>query len=232
MKFHDVFLIASALVLGAGCYPAYSPPARTAHYGAPAAAKAGRMEIGTSLNANAIGGGGFADLALTDDVQLDLGADFADDMFAVGFLGARYMPLNRLTRGRRVKPTLDLEAGLGVGVGGEHCWEFDDEDGGDCDDIAWDERATGGGYLGAGVGFNAAWFDLFARARMQVTGAESAPTTMWATLLVGAQATIAHHVKLYASGGEYLYENELEEGSGPFFEIGLAVLFELSPAQK
>jgi hypothetical protein len=224
---------APALPFATACYPSYSPPVRTGHYGAPAAPKPGRLEVGGAFYFDGpMGGGGFVDYALNDLVQLEAGADAldgTDSTFATGFAGVRVAPLNRLFAGRRVKLTLDVEGGGGAGAGGQHCWKEETSDGEeerDCDDISWKDRAAGGGYLGLGIGLNAAWFDLFARGRLQLTKAESAPTTLWSTALVGVQATIATRVKLYAGGGVYRYDDEQNSFWRWLFECGLSVFFD------
>lgn len=230
--------IATALLLCAGCYQTYAPPVRTGHMGAPPRSHAGRMEIGGSFSSPLVGEGSLG-YSVADSVQVEVGGG-GGSKFALGFAGLRVEPFNRPFAGKQVKLTFDLEGGGGAGVGGEHCWKVTDAEGNDseeCDGVGWRDRAAGGGYLGLGVGLNVAWFDLFVRERVQITAAQDVPPTLWSTSVLGAQATIVGHVKLYIAGGYWLYDN-LRNTPGAanddgfwLAELGLSVQFDTVPTK-
>lgn len=231
-----LLLTTLTLLFASGCYPAYSPPVRTGHYGAPAAPKPGQLEVGGAFLANseAEGGGGFLDYSVSDQVQLEAGADALSETLVMGFLGVRWAPLNPVFAANRVKFTLDIEGGGGAGVGGEDCREEGHPElGGEtCDNINWKNRPAGGGYLGLGLGLKVGLFDLFARGRLQLTKAQSAPLTMWSTALLGSQWTIARRLKLYVGAGAFRFDdqdNPHNSEDGFLFESGLSLLFDTMP---
>ena len=199
-----VLSVVFAMLLVHGCAATYAPPVRVNHYGAPAEPKAGQMELLAAAQAVVIpyGGHGSFNYAFTDKLQLELGVDGFAERFMMGHVGVRYVPLNGRFKSK-INFTLDLEAGVGVGAGGDKDCVHDDED---CtaartDELRWNERLAGGGHVGTGFGMNISWFDLFARARIQLTGATNVPPTLWYSTVGGLQATIKERAKLYVAGG-------------------------------
>ena len=192
------------------------------HYGAPGKMSADQVELSAVISRTMESTGGEADgaIALRDDLQLEGGAFHIPDRLTMGFVGLRYAPLNVHQRVGHLKPTLDLESGWGVGRGGQRCYPEQEV----CDDVDWKRRAAAGTYLGWGMGFNAAWFDLFFRTRWQMTLADNVPLTHWLTAVLGVQFTLWGHLKLYFIGGAVCYDNAEDYAASFLGEAGVSVV--------
>jgi hypothetical protein len=200
--------LASRLAIGAvlamtiGCV-SVAPPVRTGAYGAPGRMQAGVVEVGTeaSYGPDSAGGGPMIGYGINDEITVEGGGDvFGNRM--MGWLGTRWTPLR--PEGRNFALLLDIEGGLGAGVGGRRC----DEDG-DCESTFEDfRRPAGGGYLGLGVGGKLEFFALWLRLRTQATAASGVPITSITTGLLGFQFSIASLAHIYAGTGGLLVSNE------------------------
>ena len=184
----------------AGCV-SYAPVIRSDHYGAPGRMEADRVELGGGgVLGPELGGGAYVGFGLDDEVTLEGGGEYGGGPRAMGWLGLRYSPERAVGRSRGL--LLDLEGGLGAGVGGSEC----DDDG--CSEAAADlRRAAGGGYLGAGIGYRIAWFSPWLRTRTQLSVAASVPATSYTSLLAGVAFNILDLAHIYVGTGGVLFAN-------------------------
>lgn len=227
-----VVVISLLLVLCFACNPTYAPPARINSYGAPAKFHKGQMETRASYHAeNSFGVG--LDYAPEDWVQLELGSDFAplDHDFWMIYTGFRFAPLPSASQTSDLRFLFDIETGTAIGRGGESCGNNPDmsEPGDDCqwDGLGANDRLTGGGYLGTGIGVGIDFFDAFVRARIQLTQATGIPVTFWGTGLLGLQFTIVDLVKIYGGPGYGGYTNREDSDHGFLYEAGLGFTFDI-----
>ncbi len=174
-----------------------------------------------------IGGGGAPGRSLAHSGEVNLGAVVLDDIHyanePMGYAGAGFSPAKdwRLEAGfesmfnyphayagvrynawksgtPKKGGILDVEGGLAAGVGANGC----ENASGWCDDGDgfWNlRRITGGGYVGSGIGLHRDWFDLYGRARMQVTGAQGSTThgALWYAAQAGVQFNINRFTHFY-----------------------------------
>jgi hypothetical protein len=219
------------------------------HYGAPPAPEKGRVElmggietVGMDENDH-IAWHGSLSYGLSENWQLEFGADGHPDFSALGWAGFRYAPLNGVFHSL-VKITLDVEGGAGAGAGGRNecysddhgtfggAYQDDETSGPDCvkgqdwDTIPWRERAAGGAWVGSGIGLNIRWFDVFARGRVQLSTADNVPHTLWLSALFGVQGTIAQTIRPYGGLLMYTYRNSVDQQvDGMGLEFGLSLMF-------
>lgn len=205
-----------------GCNPVYAPPVRATHAGAPARLEAERMEIGGAAAglSNPMAGGPHVAVGLEDWLSLEAGGNFNffAQGWALGWLGAR------LTRPPEYEVDWvgDLELGGGLGVGGASCAS------GECG--TWSEILAGGGYGGFGVGIRADVATVYVRSRLEVSAARDIPVTFWPTAMLGVDFLI-ERVFAFGAGGGYLgLGNEHEWYHGYFYQLQVAILFDL-PSQ-
>jgi hypothetical protein len=197
-----VAVLASLLALS-GCV-SVAPPVRTGAYGAPGRMQAGMVEAGAdaSYGPDSVGGGPQLGYGINDAITVEGGGEVFGNR-AMGRLGTRWTPLR--PDGRDVALVLDVEGGLGAGVGGRRC--NDDEE--DCESTYEDfRRPAGGGYLGLGIGGKIKFFSPWLRLRTQATAAEGVPITSITTGLLGLQFSIASLAHIYAGTGGALIINE------------------------
>jgi hypothetical protein len=217
-------------VVAVGCGPTYAPPVRSDHYGAPEDMQPGSMDLGVAAGTTIAGSARYS-VRRWASVEAGLGAIRSPWMIL--FVGPRFTGRVPLTPTGFVFANGDVEAGAGVGVGGELCGNSD-EHGCNADDLEWDgrewwERTAGGAYLGGGGALRIGHRRTFAvavygRTRLQVSGADGIPVTMWWTAVVGLQITILGHLRLYGGGGYVTYLNEAEREERPLLDVGLRIL--------
>jgi hypothetical protein len=95
--------------------------------------------------------------------------------------------------------------------------------------LDWWSRWAVGWYSGLGVAFHASYLALFARGRVQGSGAAQVPGTLWWTALVGLAGDVLGWADVYFGAG---YAG-LQAGSfgigGWFLEMGFGVDFSVGP---
>lgn len=202
------FAVVSAIALivvaatMSGCV-SVAPPVRTGAYGAPGRMQAGMVEAAAeaSYGRDSVGGGPMLGYGINDAITVEGGGEVFGNR-AMGWLGTRWTPLR--PEGRDFALVLDVEGGLGAGVGGRRCND-DDECESTYDDF---RRPAGGGYLGLGVGGKIKFFSPWLRLRTQATAAAGVPITSITTGLLGVQFSIASLAHIYAGTGGALIINE------------------------
>jgi hypothetical protein len=216
-------LLSSAVILGLGCAPTFAPPIRSTHYGAPARVAPGEVEISGAGSAY-LTAGVYAGLPIAEDVQLEVGSDFAapdqEGGWRLGVGGLRYTHAPKV-RERGFGGAFDIEGGLGFGAGGVNS----DRSGPDTGKTAF------GGYFGMGAGVHVSRrVALFARGRAQLSTATGVPTTFWGSGLFGPELTFGP-ASFYLATGLAGYSNDLDGIAGLAMEGGLSFHFG-SPADK
>lgn len=220
---HPRCAVALTLLLATACNPVYAPPVRGAHHGAPARLSRDRMELGAAGAGYSypVAGEGHAALAIEDWVSVEAGLGLMpySPGWAMGWLGARF------TRAPEAETDLvaDLEVGLGAGVGGADCAS-------DAGCAQWTDMTAGGGYLGFGVGLRADFFSLYLRSRVEMGAADGVPVTFWPTAMLGLEFLVDRTFAFGAGGGYLAIINDLEPMHGWFWQLQLAVLFDLPAA--
>ena len=216
------------LTATAACNPTYAPPARAGLGGAPATPKKAAVDVGaaTLLTLESVGASGDFGVGVNDWVQVEGGVwgmrVSGESAMVLGYAGARVNPLAALERSSKVRPTSDVEAGIGAGAGGQNCRDRSILE--SCVAEGVSRHAAGGGYLGGAVGFDVVdVFDLYARTRLQLAGAESVPTTFWYIAAMGMQFTIAKRLRFFLDGGFAGYVNEYDNLYGFYGELGMSV---------
>jgi hypothetical protein len=177
---------AAVLVL-AGCTAVYAPPVVTTSYGAPGRLEGETFEIGGAvMSFSGAPATERAAVRVTDDVAIELGANqaVADDGaagWALGFAGIRCTLFDPDARGESESGVaFDIEAGGGLGVGGENL------QGADSSRSPW-TRLAGGGYLGFGLGLTRPNWATYVRLQSQATAADGVPLTLWWSALWGLE---------------------------------------------
>ena len=234
---------ALTLLLMNACVAA--PPIRSISPGAPDLMKKGAIQVGGGPQLfvggqQTVSGGAGVAYGLTDRLQLEVGGDFnlftlddegnsaTDLRWAMGYAGARLQPWSSEHGTRR--EVLDLEFGLGGGVGGvQDC----NSDGIDCDrltqdNLDWYKRGAFGGYAGAGLGY---WFDrlgLYVRGRTALVKAENIPVTFHYAEINGVAWKIPFSkvdLQLHAGVGVSGFVNDIDASLGLSVESGLTLTF-------
>lgn len=195
--------ILTATALTSACV--MGPPIRTGHYGAPGRMEAGMVEAnaGATWSGLEISGGPMLGYGITDAVAVEAGAEAGSSERAIGYAGVRYTPLR--PEGRDFAFTLDLESGVGAGVGGS---DFNCDPQVDETCVSGWQRTAGGGYLGIGIGGKIKWFSPWLRVRTQASVAEGIPITSLTTAGVGVQFSIARLAHIYLGTGAYVLVNQ------------------------
>ncbi|MBM4371711.1 MAG: hypothetical protein FJ098_08660 [Deltaproteobacteria bacterium] len=218
-----------AAAVAAGCNPVYAPPVWSTHYGAAGRPLDGRMQAGFA-GTHCLTGGPWWTFHVVRGLQLEAGTDsvfFPDgDGWVLGRLGARYTfswrrndPEGAPGRGW----AMDLEAGGGLGAGGENGDESDESGCRDCG-RPW-KRLAGGLYAGIGGAYHVVrWFSVFARARQQFSKAEEVPWTLWTSALAGPEFSVGPF-SIYLAGGYAQYWNPKDLERGFLAEGGFAFRF-------
>lgn len=194
--------LATALATTTACV-SVAPPVRSTHYGAPGRMQSGMIEAGTEAvyGPYMLGAGPMFGYGATDDITVEAGGEVGR-LRAMGWGGVRWTPLR--PEGRDYSLTLDIEGGLGAGVGGRRC----NEDG-VCESTYEDfRRPAGGGYFGVGLGGKIKFFSPWLRLRTQATAAEGVPITSISTAMAGLQFSIVSLAHLYAGTGLVLLTNQ------------------------
>lgn len=207
--------------LGA-CNASYAPPIRATHYGMPGRLSSGQGEVAVAAAIPDTHGSASVALPVARRLTVEGTYDGAEN-FHVGSAGLRgTIPLGGPW-------SLDLEGGLGAGVGGERCGNNPDVTqtcaAGQADGLGAFDRFAFGGYLGAGVGLRP-WrvAGFFVRARTQVSSATGAPVTGWGSAVAGVEFR-AGPVRPYLAGGGYVLTNSAQTESNGIIELGLSVPF-------
>jgi hypothetical protein len=214
-------LLSSTAALALGCAPTFAPPIRSTHYGAPARVAPGEVEISGAGSAY-LTAGVYAGLPIAEDVQLELGSDFASPdqeggwRLSVG--GLRYTHAPKV-RERGFGGAFDIEGGLGFGAGGVNS-EVSNADAG---------KTAFGGYFGMGAGLHfSPHVALFARGRAQLSTATNVPTTFWGSGVFGPEITFGP-ASFYLATGIAGYSNDLDQIAGLVMEGGLSFHFGAPP---
>ncbi|MCC7539390.1 MAG: hypothetical protein IT379_24410 [Deltaproteobacteria bacterium] len=212
----------------AGCMPTYAPPPRAAHNVAPDRLERGEAEVTVSANWY-LRGTVAASFQVTDEVTLEGGGETGVGPWQLLSGGARLTLLD--AHGGR-GGSVDLEAGLSGGVGGERCTTDDGDLVNGCegldDGLSWSDRFAYGGYLGFGAGYRfRREIQLYARARIEVATATNIPTTTWGSALGGIELAF-DPVLLHLAAGWGGYHNSRDHVTGPLVEIGFGFRFDLS----
>jgi hypothetical protein len=215
--------LALSLSCLAGCV-SVAPPVRTGHYGTPGRMEAGMVELGVGGNSGVDSTGHAAiGYAATDLVTVEAGGEMSPQR-AMGFVGARMTPLRPEDRTNAF--VLDVEGGLGAGVGGQRC----DDDG--CESQAQNfRRPAGGGYVGLGIGGKFDFFSLWLRVRSQASAAQGIPVTSLTTAMLGFQFSIAKLAHIYVGSGGLLIANEQIGTLGGWFRIDGGLSFTIPTAR-
>ena len=210
------------LVALSGCMLTYSPPIRGAHGGAPAPPS--RLGVEAALLVPAGGYQGTLSMPVGRKVEVLLGGQ-GSEVQMMGFLGARLHPAAERSREEATlqRPVVDVEveAGLGVGAGGERdCDEYEGRCEDDRDSL---QRMAYGGYAGLGLAYWAEpWFAVYGRTLLQGSKASGIPHTTWATVLAGVQFVVGP-VGAHLGFGYGGYYNTVDSESSIVLEAGLSV---------
>lgn len=231
-----VLALLALLVVIPACF-SYAPPVRLAHMGAPGRIGAGSFDIAAAVTSST--GAQALAYGISDHLAVEGGVESDFSRTVMGSAGLRFTPLGvsgasapssrfaqdspPAPRRRKHAFVLDVEGGIGAGVGGHYC---DAE--GKCSSAAQDlRRAAGGGYLGLGVGAKLSFFSPYLRVRQQLTGAQGVPMTSYTSLMPGVQFSILETVHLWAGTGYLVIATR--EGK-PFsgwlsYDVGLSLAF-------
>ncbi len=217
-----------------GCVPVYAPPARGVQYGAPGRVRAGDLEIGGTMIGVYAPNGGSAHIAygLSDRVAIEAGGTVAvapagpesgSFVMGMGWVGGRF------TRPRRswgVSLLLDGELGIGAGAGGESCASnASNQTVCGHDGLRPWTRPAFGGYQGGAVGLAYRWFSLYGRARVEESGGENVPVTLWPSAMLGLGFDVTQRFSLDVGGGYVGYFNRRDQENGWFYQTGLTLRF-------
>jgi hypothetical protein len=227
-----ILIPVGAVVVAAGCDPTYAPPIRAVQYGAPARLTEGRVEIGAAAGGLAVPQvvGPHVAVGVRDWLAIEAGANalVPPDRrhgWAMGFVGPRFSMARH--RERRIHFIGDLELGAGAGVGGVlHGNDGPTRDCAVCDGRSAFDRVAGGGYAGAGVGAQIAWFSIYGRTRFEVSAATNVPVTVWPSVSIGLEANLRKHAALTVGGGYLGYANAVESAHAWFYQIGVTLFFD------
>jgi len=221
------------LILGA-CYPKYSPPIRALYYASPGRTEQKRLQVASAYLPVA-GGSATLDYAPSDHISVETGGDFLFAAFGTASLGLRIRPWPAVRQQRKVQLLNDLEAGFGLGAGGE--FECDEEE--DCvsDNLEWYDRFAYGAYIGTGIGIGFTYWkaseriidiDLYARVRMSFAKATGAPYTTWVIWGPGIQVRVLRFVRIWYFFPFDHHWNRYETITGYCYgELGVGFTFQL-----
>lgn len=220
--------VLSAAAFAGACAPTYAPPMRSLHVGAPQALSQGRLELAAGASVHQGWSRGAAlRIGLPDDLGLELASDVGES-WQLGVAGVRWVPDGMAP----ASWVLDLEAGLGAGLGGVLCGNPVEAETRTCDgDVQattdgreWSDRLAWGGYAGAGLARHWDWFALFGRARSQLSTATYVPTTVWWSSILGGQITLFDQLRLHAGVGAVGFDNRMDREAGWILDAGLALI--------
>jgi hypothetical protein len=229
LLFASARLLVPVLLLEAAsaCNPVYAPPVRAVHYGAPGRLHEGELEIAGTLAGITTPTAGSVHLAygVQDWASAEVGGTFVSEdgtrnMSAMAWAGPRFT-LPRAPHGASL--LLDMELGIGAGVGGELC----PADAKTCepDRRQWHDRTAFGGYEGVGLGVGYKWFSIYARGRVEESVATNIPVTYWPSAMLGLGFDATRSVSLDLGGGYVGYRNGESVWDGWFYQAALAVRF-------
>ena len=214
-----------------GCAATYAPPPRAGTSGSPVPLEAGRMSVGVAVEF--VSPIPLLDAVLTVDatdwLAVEAGANWANHGWALAWAGVRFEAVGEGDREARF--VLDFDAGGAAGVGGRRCSNGSgaNEDcppDGQPDGRDWTDRIAGGGYLGGGLALHLSWFSIFLRDRVSVSAAEGVPPTVWNLLSTGLQAAPIDLFRFWTAFTWGVYWNDLDDGRGGAFELGVAFTFD------
>lgn len=206
------------LVLGLPACISHAPPIRGHHYGAPGRMDAGMVEVnGSALYFPELSGAGMLGYGVSEELSVEAGTEFDPASRVLGFVGVRYTPLR--PKPRLASFVLDVESGVGAGVGGLVC-----DDAVNCSSQAANlRRPAGGAYLGLGIGAKIKWFSPWLRVRSQVSGAEGTPVTSISSAIAGVQFDITELAHVYAgAGGGVLVTPEFTQWGWQYIQGGVS----------
>jgi len=230
---HAALLVPLAMLGGLGCSPTYSPLVRAVSYGAPGRIQEGQIELTAGIAGRDIPEAGGPELAVAvkDWLSVEAGGNIDKDEWAMGFGGLRFTYAPAESRRNPIRFAMDLEFGLGGGIGGHRCGN---KEAGDtsCDDAPegfaadgkkWSDRLSWGAYEGVGVGGHFYWYSLYLRARMQHSVATNVPWTHWPSATLGMDFNILDRVYLSGGFGWMMYFNDVDNESGFTYQFAMTV---------
>lgn len=215
------------LVLG-GCNLAFTPPIRGLHAGMPGRLAAGQLEVGGEAGGYQLGsstalaptlGGPHLSYGLTDRLAIEAGANLDVLVlsyfgWATGWAGVRLTQRTRLSQ--RAWLIGDVELGGGGGVGGS------------AGGTPSGQLLAAGLYEGVGLGVQWRGLGVYLRGRLDASGGDQAPTTLWPSALLGGEVRPVSWLAIGAGGGCAAYWNK-HDGlvSGWFYQTQLTLIFDI-----
>ena len=224
--------LAGVVLLGAlGC--AYSPPIRGLHPGMPGRLVQGQLEVGGEAGGGGLTNGGLVTApttggahvayGLSDTLVVEGGANLNlfEGAWATAYGGVR-LSRSKPVAGGGLRLIGELELGAGLGLGGRV----------NASAAPWASYQSYGLYEGLGVGLRWNALGAYVRGRLDASVSNTAPATLWPTLMAGLDARAGEHVVFGVGAGMGGFWNRTQGLVGIwFYEAQVALLFDLRPAK-
>lgn len=217
-------ILVAALLVSSGCAPSFAPPIRGLHSGMPGRLGAGQLEVGGTVGGLTVPsvGSPHVGFGIREGLSIQAGANLAvleeaGPNWATGWAGV--LLTRTLKRSGALRLIGDIELGAGGGVGGRI---GNDE---------WTSLTALGIYEGLGLGLQWKWFGVYVRGRLDATGGDRLPTTLWPTLMLGVEARPLRWLSFGVGGGYAGYWNKNDRlVSLWFYQAQLALIFDVLSA--